>query len=410
MLRSGLSARVGDTFERLFGPRAEFEKDRELCLGLRGGFSLVSAGVLAVLAVQSRFPGLVETLYAEGITLWLGRALSGITGVVPFCVGEILGVGLALWLGASMLVVVYHVVRRRRRFLNGLACGILRMCVLSGLALLAFYLSWGMDYARPSLPDRLGWSVPANSGSSQADTDELARLIEELIDATNRNYKLATGSNDLGRPTTLPVPMRELDDRIEQGYQRVTDRLELAPSFARARAPAKPVAGSRLMSHLNISGFYFPYTGEANYNHEIPACGLPATVAHEKAHQRGIASEDEASFVGYLACVYSEDAYVRYSGCRFAQWQLLSALFTRDSERARALLEKQSPGVRRDQEAEGEFWAQFRGILADVSDVVNDAYLRSQGVEGGIDSYAMCARLLVLFARHNDQTCLVTKE
>ena len=68
------------------------------------------------------------------------------------------------------------------------------------------------------------------------------------------------------------------------------------------------------MSRLGLSGFYMPFTGEPNFNDAQPDFDLPYVIAHEKAHQRGFAREDEANFIAFLVCVNSTDPYLRYSG------------------------------------------------------------------------------------------------
>jgi hypothetical protein len=61
--------------------------------------------------------------------------------------------------------------------------------------------------------------------------------------------------------------------------------------------PPKAMFYSKFMSALNFTGVYCPFTGETNLNVDAPACLLPATVAHELAHQRSIASEQECNFL-----------------------------------------------------------------------------------------------------------------
>ena len=89
---------------------------------------------------------------------------------------------------------------------------------------------------------------------------------------------------------------------------------------------AKPIFFSRLQSRLGFTGVYFPFTGEANVNVDAPVCLLPATVAHEMAHQRMVASEQEANFVGILAAVTSGDPVYQYSGYLMGLIQLCNAL------------------------------------------------------------------------------------
>jgi hypothetical protein len=68
------------------------------------------------------------------------------------------------------------------------------------------------------------------------------------------------------------------------------------------------------MTWLSVAGFYSPFTAETDFNREQPAWDLPFSMAHEKAHQRGYAREDEASLIGFLACIDASDPFVRYSG------------------------------------------------------------------------------------------------
>ena len=57
-----------------------------------------------------------------------------------------------------------------------------------------------------------------------------------------------------------------------------------------------------------------------------PAVFLPVTIAHEFAHQRGVAAEQEANFVGIAACVDSDKPEYVYSGYLFGYLHLANAL------------------------------------------------------------------------------------
>ena len=41
---------------------------------------------------------------------------------------------------------------------------------------------------------------------------------------------------------------------------------------------------------------------------------IPHTICHELSHLKGFMREDEANFIGYLACIRSDDPMFRYSG------------------------------------------------------------------------------------------------
>jgi hypothetical protein len=190
-----------------------------------------------------------------------------------------------------------------------------------------------------------------------------------------------------------------MDVAIDVGLASAGQALALDAGFLAARGPAKPVRNSWLLSRLQLAGFYFPWTGEANYNAAMPAVQQPHTIAHEKAHQRGIASEDEANFIGFAGTVLSSSDYVRYSGLLFGQRQLLSELLRRDPTAAEALLAERLAGVQRDVDAANTFWRRYDGRAAEWQRDVNDRYLRVNRVEGGIDSYRQSARLILRWAQ-----------
>lgn len=61
-------------------------------------------------------------------------------------------------------------------------------------------------------------------------------------------------------------------------------------------------------------GYYFPFSMEANYNKVAYVTNLPVTMCHELAHLKGYIQEDEANFIGFLACISSDDLLFQYSG------------------------------------------------------------------------------------------------
>jgi hypothetical protein len=303
-----------------------------------------------------------------------------------------------------LLLTTVHVLRGRRRALEALRAGALRMLTLVAVIATLFYVTWGMNYARAPLQARLGWPAierPADDAAARRLTDEIATLAAESVDFANEQYRLVAGSDDLGRPSAPADAAAAVDASFDVAFARVQRTLGLEPAVAVARGPAKPFPASVILSHLQLTGFYFPWTGEANFNRDAPASTRPHTVAHEKAHQRGIAFEDEANFVGYLVCVMSDDPYARYSGALFAQRQLLTELAGRDPARASAIRGRRLRGVQRDVDATNLYWQQFEGVAGRVSHAVNDRYLKSQGVRTGAQSYAASRSLLVLFARQH---------
>lgn len=70
---------------------------------------------------------------------------------------------------------------------------------------------------------------------------------------------------------------------------------------------------SGFYSQQSIMGYYFPFSMEANYNRQMYITNMPVSMCHELSHLKGFILEDEANFIGYLACVDSGDELFRYS-------------------------------------------------------------------------------------------------
>lgn len=77
---------------------------------------------------------------------------------------------------------------------------------------------------------------------------------------------------------------------------------------------AKGIAASDFLSQQYMMGYYFPFSMEANYNTSMYVVNVPATLCHELAHLKGFIYEDDANFIGFLACISSDDPFYRYSG------------------------------------------------------------------------------------------------
>ena len=161
---------------------------------------------------------------------------------------------------------------------------------------------------------------------------------------------------------------------------------------------AKPLFFSQLQSMLGFTGVYFPFTGEANVNVDAPLCLLPATIAHEMAHQRMIASEQEANFVGIAAAVSSGDPVYQYSGYLKGLIHLCNALYPADGEAWNAIVQTCfTQELANDWNANNAYWARLSSPAEETAERVYDSFLKGNGQEMGIRSYGACVDLLVAY-------------
>lgn len=349
--------------------------------------------------MAGRWPTLVEHLFVERLGPRLTALVAAPVARAPICLAEWIeaaaGVVVLAFLVATLAEIVRSPGRRRAIVARALAVS----WAVVAWVLVAFELMWGMAYARPAAEDRFGFRDPGGQ-LAPLRADELERLGIVFVDRSNELYlQLHGGWPDAYAATTTDATWLELDAAIDRGWERMAPAMGLDPTAAASRGPAKPLRSSVLFSWLGIGGFYFPFTGEANINVDAPPWQLPHTIAHEKAHQRFVASENEANFHGWLACIWSDDPFVRYGGWMFAQRQVLRALASTDAVLFSRTIRRRLPGVQRDVDIAHAFWTGYDGPLERVGDAINNTYLRINAVPGGIRSYSRSVELIVALTR-----------
>ncbi len=323
-------------------------------------------------------PSWVERHYSRGIYPRIAAALAWATSRTQVPVGEPLAVAFVLVALAWLARRAWAAPSRRWRATASGATGLLASLYL------AFLVVWGLNYQR--LPLASGAALDARGPSRE----ELESLAEALVSASDRLRSLvdedARGVFRVGGSVGATLAETRL------GYERAAPRFPWIAGFA---PQPKAAMASAVLSALGISGIYLPFTAEPIVDAEIPAPDIPFAAAHEMAHGLGFAREDEANYVGSLACRLHPKVAFRYSGTLVASLYALAALARVDGDGARRLHEARGAGVRRDIAALAAWSARHEGRVSRASRRVNDAYLRSNGQKGGVASYDRFVDLLV---------------
>lgn len=254
-------------------------------------------------------------------------------------------------------------------------------------ALVFFYTAnCGINYYRTPFSASLDLDL---GGFSQEELEGLCRLLKEELKAAARAVMEEQGSlaPDKVLCQTFPSQAREDMEKLSEQY----------PQLSAAYPAPKPVAVSEILSIQSLSGVYAPFTIEANYNQDMPAYNIPHTACHELSHLTGFMREEEANFIGYLACIGSDSLYSRYSGFAVGFIYANNALFGTNPQLASELHKDLLPEIQDDFQKNNEFWEQYEGKISEASTKLNDTYLKANSQVEGVKSYGRMVDLMLAY-------------
>ena len=267
-------------------------------------------------------------------------------------------------------------------------CRMLLTLLCTGLSVYAgFCLLWGVFYGADSFQDKSG--LTARGGTVEE--------LTELTDAFSRQLCALAEQVPRDEAGCFAVSRQEIFEAAPAAYDGI---LAEFPFLTRPWVMPKAFVSSRGMSALDFTGFYFPFTGEANLNDESPASYLPATICHELAHQQGIAAEQECNFVGIMAATTAASAAYRYSGYLLGYVYLGNALYRVDSDAWQRIRDTVPDTVLADLRQNSAYWAQFEGVVQTAANKVYDGFLKSNGLSDGMQNYGTVVDLLLAYYYH----------
>lgn len=343
---------------------------------------ILSCAVFAALFhLLSGCRGLMNSI--ANAALWVKRLLAYIFSVLPVSVMELLIIAAVV---CGVIYIIFAVRDIKRSGQRGRTAyrrlSFLVALVLTVYAALCVFL--GASYNAD------GFQAKSGLYARKTSVEELYQVAEyftlqlcELYDEVERDEN--------------GVFAEELDDIFADSTEIYENVSEIYSFLGQESVKPKRMMFSRVMSYFNYTGVYFPFTGEANINVDHPSMMIPSTIAHEMAHQRGIASEQEANFVSVLTCAKSGNPVYEYSGALSAFINLGNALYRYDKEAYAQLWYSLPEEVLADMQVNNEYWKQFENKAAAVSEKVYDGFLKSYGQELGVQSYGACVDLLIAY-------------
>ena len=355
-------------------------------------FVLISIPIsLIILILVKGNSWVAEYILARGIYKFLSQILSNITAIIPFSIMEI-SIYLTITLGVFFIIhfIKLLVKDKENRKENIIKYSLNLSCILS-IFLFLFVIFAGTNYYRYS------FSKIHNMSVEESSIDELYELnmylARKAYEYRHELEFIGKDINDEGVIEFTDTSWKELTKKASQAFDNLSF---VYPVFKGTYGRPKPVIASKFMSRMEITGIFWPFTLEANVNVHAPDYTIPSTMAHEIAHQRGFMREDEANYIAFLACIYSDDLIFKYSGTMLALTSAGNALYREDPVLYAKTREIFNEGMIADLRDKSSYWSQFNDtVISTVSNKMNDTYLKANNQKDGVKSYGRMVDLLL---------------
>lgn len=339
----------------------------------------------AVIHIISKFSRQFADFFNENISSVIRAALAHITNLIPFSIAE----GIFMFLPVIFFVLIFIGAKKSCETWKS----VIRYTssILSVVLVLYIFFVWGFatGYNGSFLEDKLGIE------KKDVSAEELEETAMYLLEKTNNSLSGICFTEE--GYSVMPYSRAKMNDKLLEAYYRVSEKYSFVPHLS---SRLKPVILSEPMTYTHISGMYSYFTGEANLNVNFPDYTIPYTAAHELAHQRGIAREDEANFMAFLVCMESDDPYIKYSGYLNLYEYVASALYSADTEKYYNVISDMDGAVRGELRSYNKFFEKYEhSVISDVSGTINDTYLKLQGTSGS-KSYGQVVDLAVAYLKN----------
>jgi len=328
---------------------------------------IIAILVFGLVRIAVANPSLSEKYYSDGFYPLFARIFSSLSRFSPLSVWDIFWfLSILAFIAGAVIVIIW-----RLRF--SIFC--LKVARILALLYSFFYLSWGFNYFRPELSNRIGLDV------IKVDEKLFRSMLDSVIILTNANFaSVAASDYDL------------INREIEESYSLNSKKLDI--TYPNGYRRPKSMLFSNLISKFGISGYFGPFFNEINLNKRLLPMEYPFLLAHEKAHQFGISGEADANLAAFIVCTTSDDPKLKYSGyLALLLYFLEDAQYFNDYRDYLGKLDK--PVINELRFRQQYYFGLQNETMGKAHDTVYDAYLKGNHVSHGVEDYNQVVELSI---------------
>lgn len=323
----------------------------------------------------------VETFYTNKFYSFFSKIQRIIFGWIPFSLGDILYLIAGGWL---LWRVIMNVRSLFGRELTGklVVQKLIHVTLTFIIIYIVFNIFWGINY------NRKGIAYQLQLNQLKYDSADLKTLQNLLLVKVNNSKMSVVHNNE------LYPDKRDLFKEAWISYDNVEKEF---PFLQYKDLSVKSSFYGWLGNYLGFTGYYNPFTGEAQVNTTVPKFLQPYIATHEMAHQLGYAKENEANFVGYLAAVNSPDSLFHYSAYFDLFLYANREVYYFDSASAKEARQKLNPFVKKDIEELKQFDLAHRSVIEPGITWLYGKFLKLNEQPKGMQSYNAVVGMLIAY-------------
>ncbi|MDR2125861.1 MAG: DUF3810 domain-containing protein [Prevotellaceae bacterium] len=324
--------------------------------------------LFASVFITSKTPNFAEW-YIKNVYPLIAAALSFVSALFPFSLFDVFTVLVVIALLAMLVLMIF----KKIKWSKGLY-----IIAYSGLSLIAyFYFAWGFAYFRNDFYTR------CNVRKAEFNAQNFNEFAKSFITDANAAY-FEFGSID----------KNDINEKIERQYEKLKDILKI--KYPNGKRKPKQMLYESLHTKTGVSGYFGPFFNEIHVNNFALDLEYPFTLAHEKAHQFGVASEAECNLYAFIVCATDNDAQLRYSAYISTIGYVLNNYYKTFPDDYRNLIDSVDNKVIEDLKLISKHWTDAKNqTLSNVHKTVYDTYLKTNSINSGIKNYSEVVNLLI---------------
>jgi len=326
----------------------------------------------------------VEQYYTYGFYPYVSKLLRLLLGWIPFSVGDLVYLVAFFLLVAKTWKLLRLLAKRQvKEYLSWILFR--KYLKLVVWIYIVFNVFWGLNYNRQGIAHQLGLEVRTYNGN---DVYELAVAVQ---------HKLNFYAGQVDSIKRLQLNNNKL--LFEEGIAVYNIIDKQYPFLNYQYASIKPSFFSGIGQFFGFTGYYNPFSGEAQIKTSVPVFVKPFILCHEMGHQLGYAKENEANMIAFLSGRVSDNVEFRYSAYYDIYTYAMGELRRYDTTRFKELRQTVHPQFKKDYRAYLKYLYQNENIVEPLMSDFYDRYLKMNNQPKGKATYNEVVAWLIAYIK-----------